>query len=959
MKVLITGDIHLHDFRVHNLFGNPYFRLGQYSKLADRLVQIIKEHNVGAMAIAGDFLHVASPRPYITNAAGKFLDKIAAHVPLYVTHGQHDYDSRTEMSSDNTLLSMYNGRPNIRYLHKESVTLDGRKFYFQGWTSQQDFSHIKHGEYDVLIGHATIQDSIINQYGTTMEHGQSIENDKFKICFFGDIHRHQVKGNQVIPGVPIQANFGDHPDVGVIILDTETLEWTRVKTITEEFPFLRFLVTDKVFDDPYIVTKLPASNSNATKREKLHKSIDIMEVIDKSVLGADVLDIHDLALAAISKLESDEVNLNFSIISLKIRNFRSIDKVEWTPKDGVMLINGINGAGKSTLIRAISFALHGSRSGKSLVRKEQTEMSVDLELTYNGINYRIYRGLSDGKGWLNYFIDSKQIETENQTATNDRISKDLKFLSMWQLLYHVQGKPRFLSAFNYGSRVELVSNVVGLSIVERLKQAAESIKSKSDKEYSSLSTETDGINMYLETMKSVDFSEMQNDYSDLIGWADRIIKDLNDLINLERDLASAQSEMRSSENALSQYKDIDFSRASMDTEQMTARITSLSDTINSKNKSISEYEREISEIRNKMGLKQQEIQSKKVDISSIETKMHSLQASTCYACDQIVGEDKVFQMKGQFESSKMNIEEVIKSLQTEIPDLLQAATKYMADIETVRKDVNVYVEEKSSLSTDLSNITNLRNQYARFNNVKAVLNKNIDDVAALNSKVDLQKIRIKERFGTIISHENTSNDVLMKTREQLAILKEKQSNVQRLTDLHKDMTAKIERLSAVKVLMEEIVASRSKYDKYISLMDPKGIVTRSVLTAISEQLSNDKIKVVAHKTLANGETRPDFNLLLNVHGKWIEYDELSGGQMIVCDLYILSHLISICGGAGLLIFDETFGELDPTNLEYTVDMIKSINVQNILIVSHHEAFPYYDHHTVARLQDGVTNYTFS
>ena len=108
-NILISADIHIHDYRSHNLFNDSQFRLNQFDKLADRFIQISKERDCDTLIIAGDFIHVASPPPFVVNAAMNFLQKCALHFDkVYLTNGQHEYDSRSKMSSHNTLLTLTN-----------------------------------------------------------------------------------------------------------------------------------------------------------------------------------------------------------------------------------------------------------------------------------------------------------------------------------------------------------------------------------------------------------------------------------------------------------------------------------------------------------------------------------------------------------------------------------------------------------------------------------------------------------------------------------------------------------------------------------------------------------------------------------------------------------------------------------------------------------------------------------
>ena len=78
---------------------------------------------------------------------------------------------------------------------------------------------------------------------------------------------------------------------------------------------------------------------------------------------------------------------------LKLNNFKSHQNTTIEFKNGISVIVGENGAGKSTILEAISFALFKKYTGNidDLVRSNANSMSVDLEFTSNGKQYKITR----------------------------------------------------------------------------------------------------------------------------------------------------------------------------------------------------------------------------------------------------------------------------------------------------------------------------------------------------------------------------------------------------------------------------------------------------------------------------------------------------------------------------------------------------------------------------------------
>ncbi|MEE1134611.1 MAG: SMC family ATPase, partial [Methanobrevibacter sp.] len=79
---------------------------------------------------------------------------------------------------------------------------------------------------------------------------------------------------------------------------------------------------------------------------------------------------------------------------LKLNNFKSHEHTVIPFDKGISVIVGENGAGKSTILEAISFALfkqHTAKKIDDLVRNNANAMSVELEFTSNGRDYKIIR----------------------------------------------------------------------------------------------------------------------------------------------------------------------------------------------------------------------------------------------------------------------------------------------------------------------------------------------------------------------------------------------------------------------------------------------------------------------------------------------------------------------------------------------------------------------------------------
>lgn len=958
MKVLFTADVHLHDYRNYNLFDDPKFRLNQYDKLADKIVKIAKAHNAKVIMIAGDFFHIANPLPYVQNRGFRFLKTLAEPDEIdevLLVNGQHDFDSRTLMSEDNTILQIASELDKVSYLHRTSREIGGCKFYFQGWEPEQDFSHVAPGQYDVLVGHATISNSHINQYDHILEHGQDIESDKFKWCMFGDIHYHQVVGNQVAIGVPIQSNFNDHPDVGVIIYDTDTHEWYRVSTIDEECQFLRFIISDQESTDPYVIHKSPVRHQKA-KKQIIHKSINVVELVETLVKQHGLSTIHSEILNSTTRAVTKDVSLMFKIEEVTATNFRSVESLTYTPVNGVKVVRGHNGAGKSTLFAILAYVLKNRGDARSLVTDGQSRMMASVTLSYEGVRYTIRRGW-DGGGSLELLQNDVAVESENKRATEAKIIECLPFLDHFDLIYHDQDRPKFLTNYNYSARVDLINRALDLNIVENYKAVSDKKVETLNKSLSEIKTRRQGHASVLEATDGMVFDDLDLDYTFEQDQLDKrllVIKGIK--TSIDRVLA-IESSVESTKLALGAYEGKDFSDAELNfDEEFNNASTALAQAKSGR----STLEKTLSDLDTSLRSTAREITTYENKIASELLHLDRNKASQCDRCGSDLGVDKVRELhekitaelqalNGKLDTAK-SVESTLQSQIDDTKTLLATQNEAIAELQ----------RSYDRLSTRQSQVSTLRNERDR----KLKLESDLSDHHIMLEKLSTMVFTQLNATGfdnlAVMSMQNAKSGL---ESEEMTISQQKGVLVNKITSQDANRKLYANQLKAKSALTEidaeigGLEAEIELYSRYSQLMSPKGDIIVSVLKTVSEKLSDDRIQVVAHKTLASGETRPDFNLIMNVAGKWLPYDNLSGGQKVLCDIFIIRHLINMSGGIGALIFDESLKELDSENLEYAVEYLKQIETHDMFIISHVDNFPYFDSTISAKMTDGRTEYT--
>ena len=200
----------------------------------------------------------------------------------------------------------------------------------------------------------------------------------------GDIHNDQVIDQFISVGNPIQHDFSSQAEGTVIILDTETLEWSHIQVDEGHSRFLRMSYTDdpakEGFSSPlqYYLYKPNIQNAISEEVESDYEWKDISELINKVVESHGLGKIHDEV-----NLESviQPIDYNFQLIKLKIHGFRSVVdfELQFKPNERIVFL-GKNGSGKSSILTALRGVFDKSR----YLNAEQSDLceGMSIQVTF-------------------------------------------------------------------------------------------------------------------------------------------------------------------------------------------------------------------------------------------------------------------------------------------------------------------------------------------------------------------------------------------------------------------------------------------------------------------------------------------------------------------------------------------------------------------------------------------------
>lgn len=829
--ILHMADLHINDFRCYNI-GTKYYRLDLYSYLGDWLVSL----NPTSVVISGDLFHVSKPSAKTAIAATRFIEKFKC--PVYITHGQHDLDEiRTNVDefSENTYLSIISKISNAKYLHNEYITIEGLKYYFKGWEPTIDISNVQ--QHDIFVSHFTPQ-GVHTGSGHKMKSGFDINLSKFKLAFVGDIHKHQVvKEKLIVPGTPLQNSFSDSSDVGVILLDPVTLNWTRINTPIDlnGTKRLQFFTTSEIYDDPYVITKKPLESIvREAKQFKPATVFDPLSILESIIETRPKLSsIHREIINKIS-IEEKSMNLRFQLLNLSISNFLTIKNmdIDFSDLGGVTLISGENGTGKSSLLKAMTVVLKGTDTPKDLISWWGTDFKLKLKLFYNGHTYDIVRGTEKGSGITEISIDGKDEDKGGHNSTCDFLKKELSFINHLDLMIFDQDRKEFLSSYKFSERVKLISDILGLVVIDNIYEAAKNRYDSSKDYVSDLDREMKSIDIRISEIKNI----IQNDQTDP---------------NRLEIISGEYSKIKSDKD---NYQKM--------CEQVNTQIATIKDCMNNQQKT-----------KIRLGS----------ELIKCETQLKDIENNRCYTCGHILDE--------------------------EIMNSLKDRTLYNKD--QINKELNELHEQR--VDTE---------KYEKLIKLQSTLKIKVDENQTMLDKLTEEKFKI----------ENS-----VKAHNQIKTLEEKH-----------------------KALIDDYESSKEVMglnDEYVKLISPDGEVMLSILSGVAQMLTNENFKIETLKQQKNKKMKPDFGAYYMKNSKWVNYDNCSGGEKCLIDLYILSKLFEIVGGCGLLVFDEFLSSLDKKNSEEAVHIAEKLPINNCFIVSHMANFPYYNSQIKSEMDnEGKSNY---
>jgi len=688
-------------------------------------------------------------------------------------------------------------------------------------------------------------------------------------------------------------------------------------------------------------------------------------------------------------------------IKLALRNFMCYrDNVPPLHFEGfhVACLCGDNGHGKSALLDAITWALWGEARAKSdddLIHLGQSEMEVEFEFSVSQNRYRVLRKRT--KGGLKrtgQSILELQIATSDGFATltgNTIRETERKIIEILRMDYQtfinsallLQGRASEFSMKKPGERKEVLANILGLSLYDKLEKLAKDYTKEREILHQRLSSDIARIEQEL-SQKSNYEVELQGTQAAISMLSTEVEKQ-----------ESALTALRQSRERL-KFKDEQYREIGKRIEQAERQLQHLNTVaeghrskIERYDKILSRYQEEFTSIKmqsDDLARREHDLGKRREDEKEISNQINLLRSNNaqlkkemdelkekidllgkgdaeCPLCGTELGVEGRKRIMANYEAQGrekgdafranhgkiQQKEEEWKSLRQDISKLEATITSERTRLE---RQAGALERERTEAERSLpQEKEGLERAQKTVEDLRKALQEDIERKKTLLSQIEALP-RLERELGET---EKAHRELRERERKYRDRLVEVQAGLRRLAQLETERETSIKEL---RLIAEE----KSIYDELATAFGKRGtqaLIIEKALPEIEEEanrllgrMTDNRmhLKIESQRDTKKGDTIETLDIKIADELGTRNYEMFSGGEAFRVDFALriaLSKLLARRAGAPLptLIIDEGFGTQDSAGREKLVEAINSIqdDFEKILVITHIEemkdAFP--------------------
>lgn len=652
---------------------------------------------------------------------------------------------------------------------------------------------------------------------------------------------------------------------------------------------------------------------------------------------------------------------------LKLKNIRSYKEEEIVFPEGAVLLAGDVGSGKTSILLAIEYALFGlqpGQRGSALLSNGEEFGEVSLELEINGNKVLIERGLKRSSKSINQdfaaiTVNGSRFEssvTEVKLKILELLNYPLDFVRKNNLVYRYtvytpQEEMKEIIREDTETRLDVLRHVFGIDKYKRIQENIARISSIIRDDSRVLQAESAIIDSRKNDVdSSLKFLNMIE--SKVPIKQDEIKNVKNERLQKEKEVEELQIKVSERENFKKEIEKLSLvlrnkqeqkSRFTKDIMEMDDLISSsksvaipldaknINDQIEKTLKTIMLLEKEHLEFNSN---------SNSIDIqkqSELVKKTKIFQLQHCPTCLQDVPE-----------AHKHNI---MNEVETKISKFDKDKIVLIGQIQRIASELN---NQKSILKKLENDRVAIQINNAKQENLNKYINKKQEleklresfekDIIFINDQIDSQK-------KNSLDYSKYDNLLKVKRDELISLINEEKRKEIEFAEIKKEIEMTIKEISKYNL---EIQKGQESKNKLIKMLDIEGWLSnnftnltkfteKNILIALRKEFTKIFNKWFSMLTTDSFEVYLDENFSpVIVHNEFeLDYEFLSGGERTAVALayrlalnQLINSVLSKIKTGDVVILDEPTEGFSEQQLDKMRDMLRELNVKQLLIVSH-------------------------
>ncbi len=653
---------------------------------------------------------------------------------------------------------------------------------------------------------------------------------------------------------------------------------------------------------------------------------------------------------------------------LRISNIRSYENQEIEFPEGSLLLSGDIGSGKTSLLLAIEYALFSlqpGQKGSSLLRNGSSSGEVSLEFEVDGKNILVERKLKRKEKTVSneyaaITIDGEKIVssvTEIKNKVLDILGYPQEFIRRNNILYRYtvytpQEEMKQIILEDPEVRLNILRHIFGIDKYKRIRENITIISNhlrENSKliqgETKSLDSDRESLSLQKERLvnlsKRIEQGELELD----VKIKDRKIAE-NELLNLQekiREREKLESEVEKSNLMIATKKN---SIATLDKEAVEI-LKTLSEV------GVGFQEEKLKMILNQLSSVEERVEL--LDRKQIETisKINSLEQSRedslkkrerifkidiCPTCLQDVPETHKHNIMNEAEQELTRIKKSIEKLESDNVQILEMLEKEKINKSNLEKEKLI----QEILKSKVDYIEKSRKKLLTLEKQKEDLEK---DVLLLSD-------HLKSLKENIFGFSKYTNQFKLKQEElKRAFVREKDSEIF-LAELRKEIELTQNHILSLEELVRERERSKAKLSEILELnnwlsgqfQNLTEFVERQVMIKLRVEFSklfSKWFSMLVPSDSFNVHLDENFTPIVIQGESEMDYSFLSGGERTAVALayrlalnQTINSILSKIQTKDIVILDEPTDGFSDAQLDKMNDVLKELNVSQLLIVSH-------------------------